>query len=208
MVPWLVVARHVILFREVFVSGLREFLGDTAGTAQGHNLAKWKTTAQMVAIAVLFAKGRVRALFRHSLGHGMGRSTAFRLGLLTTSASIESWNGWPVGLVLLWVAAVLTLIRARTTSAKPCLTCGATVMDVCILHGSANASACREERSTQRGDCGGLGRRTASAREDRYAALCRSSALAGGVDQELADFDAPCRRARSGVFPANDGRLT
>ncbi|MGR3406439.1 CDP-alcohol phosphatidyltransferase family protein, partial [Roseovarius indicus] len=32
MSPWLVLPATVILFREVFVSGLREFLGDTAGT--------------------------------------------------------------------------------------------------------------------------------------------------------------------------------
>ncbi|MCL4138209.1 UNVERIFIED_CONTAM: hypothetical protein GTU68_026874 [Idotea baltica] len=51
MSPWLVLPATVILFREVFVSGLREYLGDTAGTLKVTNLAKWKTTAQMVAIA-------------------------------------------------------------------------------------------------------------------------------------------------------------
>ena len=57
MSPWLVLPATVILFREVFVSGLREFLGDVAGTLKVTKLAKWKTTAQMVAIAVLFAQG-------------------------------------------------------------------------------------------------------------------------------------------------------
>jgi CDP-diacylglycerol--glycerol-3-phosphate 3-phosphatidyltransferase len=57
MSPWLVLPATVILFREVFVSGLREFLGDTAGTLKVTQLAKWKTTAQMIAIAVLFAQG-------------------------------------------------------------------------------------------------------------------------------------------------------
>ena len=56
-IPWLVLPATVILFREVFVSGLREFLGDTAGTLKVTKLAKWKTTAQMVAIAVLFSRG-------------------------------------------------------------------------------------------------------------------------------------------------------
>ena len=55
MSPWLVLPATVILFREVFVSGLREFLGDTAGTLKVTQLAKWKTTAQMVAIAVLLS---------------------------------------------------------------------------------------------------------------------------------------------------------
>ena len=62
--PWLVLPATVILFREVFVSGLREFMGDVAGTLKVTNLAKWKTTCQMIAIAVLFAQG----VFEHYLG--------------------------------------------------------------------------------------------------------------------------------------------
>src|SRR6056297_3463535 len=50
MSPWLVLPATMILFREVFVSGLREFLGDTAGTLKVTPLAKWKTTLQMIAI--------------------------------------------------------------------------------------------------------------------------------------------------------------
>jgi len=38
--PWLVLPATFILFREVFVSGLREFLGDTAGTLKVTKLAK------------------------------------------------------------------------------------------------------------------------------------------------------------------------
>ncbi|SFJ82544.1 CDP-diacylglycerol--glycerol-3-phosphate 3-phosphatidyltransferase [Celeribacter neptunius] len=55
----IVVPAALILLRETFVSGLREFLGDTAGTLKVTKLAKWKTTAQMVAIATLFAYGAV-----------------------------------------------------------------------------------------------------------------------------------------------------
>lgn len=51
--PWLTVPAVIILFREVFVSGLREFLGAQAGLLQVTRLAKWKTTAQMVAIPLL-----------------------------------------------------------------------------------------------------------------------------------------------------------
>ncbi|MEY8840886.1 CDP-diacylglycerol--glycerol-3-phosphate 3-phosphatidyltransferase [Cribrihabitans sp. XS_ASV171] len=86
--PWLVLPATVILFREVFVSGLREFLGDVAGTLKVTKLAKWKTTAQMVAIAVLFAQG----IFEH-YGNRAG----------------AEWTG-NVGLVLIWIAAALTLI--------------------------------------------------------------------------------------------------
>ena len=54
MNPWLILPATVILFREVFVSGLREFLGANAKLLKVTRLAKWKTTAQMVAISVLF----------------------------------------------------------------------------------------------------------------------------------------------------------
>ncbi|MDA7425093.1 CDP-diacylglycerol--glycerol-3-phosphate 3-phosphatidyltransferase [Thalassococcus lentus] len=116
MSPWLVLPATFILFREVFVSGLREFLGDTAGTLKVTNLAKWKTTLQMIAIAVLFAQG----VFEHYLGmsvYGMdqalfqdilsGREEDV-LGLRWKHAGMI-WTG-NVGLILLWVAAALTLI--------------------------------------------------------------------------------------------------
>ncbi|MDG1801639.1 MAG: CDP-diacylglycerol--glycerol-3-phosphate 3-phosphatidyltransferase, partial [Paracoccaceae bacterium] len=45
MTPWILLPATVIIFREIFVSGLREFLGDTAGTLKVTTLAKWKTTA-------------------------------------------------------------------------------------------------------------------------------------------------------------------
>ena len=80
-VAWLGLPAAAILFREVFVSGLREFLGDTAGLLKVTKLAKWKTTVQMVAIAILLAAGA--------------------LGL-----SALVWLGG----ALLWLAAALTLI--------------------------------------------------------------------------------------------------
>ncbi|MEM9787350.1 MAG: CDP-alcohol phosphatidyltransferase family protein, partial [Pseudomonadota bacterium] len=39
MNPWILLPATVIIFREVFVSGLREFLGDTAGTLKVTKLA-------------------------------------------------------------------------------------------------------------------------------------------------------------------------
>ncbi len=95
MSPWLVLPATLILFREVFVSGLREYLGDVAGTLKVTNLAKWKTTVQMVAIAVLFSQG----VFEHYQ--------------ITTPhdwiATGMVWSG-RIGLALLWLAAALTAI--------------------------------------------------------------------------------------------------
>ncbi|WP_425039274.1 CDP-diacylglycerol--glycerol-3-phosphate 3-phosphatidyltransferase [Primorskyibacter sp. S187A] len=116
MSPWLVLPATFILFREVFVSGLREFLGDTAGTLKVTKLAKWKTTAQMVAIAVLFAQG----IFEHYLGMAVwGMDQAMfeavlageveDLGHIRFHMAGMNWSG-NLGLALLWVAAALTLV--------------------------------------------------------------------------------------------------
>jgi len=115
MNPWILLPATVIMFREVFVSGLREFLGDTAGTLAVTKLAKWKTTAQMVAIAVLFATG----IFGHMLLDrvtGMdeavvaeifaGGTDPLNLRLIDLAARVTWWGG----VLLLWVAAVLTLV--------------------------------------------------------------------------------------------------
>ncbi len=113
---WLVLPATVILFREVFVSGLREFLGDTAGTLKVTKLAKWKTTLQMFAIAVLFSQG----VFEHYFGMSImemdeGIVNAIlsgdepdRLGLGWKLLGAQ-WSG-QIGLLLLWIAAALTAI--------------------------------------------------------------------------------------------------
>ena len=116
MDAWILLPATIILFREVFVSGLREFLGDSAGTLKVTNLAKYKTTVQMIAIAVLFAKG----VFEHYyLNLMQGMDAEIYEGVM--SGTIEDVNGvltywkvmngtWSVGVVLLWVAAVLTAV--------------------------------------------------------------------------------------------------
>ncbi|MHA6263327.1 CDP-diacylglycerol--glycerol-3-phosphate 3-phosphatidyltransferase [Arenibacterium sp. CAU 1754] len=116
MSPWLVLPATFILFREVFVSGLREYLGDTAGTLKVTKLAKFKTSAQMIAIAVLFAQG----IFEHYLGMsaiGMNEQIVADIfagkvedlqGLRWKHTGMD-WSG-RLGLWLLWLAAALTLI--------------------------------------------------------------------------------------------------
>ena len=114
--PWLVLPATVILFREVFVSGLREFLGDVAGTLKVTKIAKWKTTMQMVAISCLFAQG----VFEHYLGMStFGMDDAMVMDILEGREEDVLGLWWKLegmiwagraGLVLLWVAAALTLI--------------------------------------------------------------------------------------------------
>ncbi len=82
-----VIAAIVILLREIIVSGLREFLAGLSVSVPVSQLAKWKTAFQMVALGALILAGAVH--------HG-------------------AWAGFEwvkmVGLVSLWMAAVLTLI--------------------------------------------------------------------------------------------------
>ncbi|MEM6942034.1 MAG: CDP-diacylglycerol--glycerol-3-phosphate 3-phosphatidyltransferase [Pseudomonadota bacterium] len=114
--PWLVLPATVILFREVFVSGLREFLGDVAGTLRVTKLAKWKTTCQMIAIAVLFSQG----VFEHYLGMSVFGMDDEMIAAILTGVEEDvlglqwkftgmEWSG-RLGLVLLWIAAGLTAI--------------------------------------------------------------------------------------------------
>lgn len=114
--PWILLPATLIIFREVFVSGLREFLGANATLLKVTKLAKWKTTAQMVAIAVLFSTGA----FEHYFGmqtYGMDRSIVADIlnGRIDDEFGlIWKYNGmiwsWWIGVVLLWLASLLTLL--------------------------------------------------------------------------------------------------
>jgi cardiolipin synthase len=79
---WSLWAALVILSREILVSGLREFLAELRVSVPVTRLAKWKTTAQMVAVGFLLAGPAGDAVMP---------------GVTT------------MGIALLWISAVLTL---------------------------------------------------------------------------------------------------
>ena len=79
---WSLWAAIVILCREILVSGLREYLAQLQVTVQVTQLAKWKTTLQLVAIGFLLAGDAGDAI----------------VPVVT-----------PIGLSLLWLSALLTL---------------------------------------------------------------------------------------------------
>ena len=79
---WSLWAAIIILCREILVSGLREYLAALKVSVPVTQLAKWKTTIQMVSIAFLLAGPAGDEIFP-----------------FTTE----------IGLVLLWIAAVVTL---------------------------------------------------------------------------------------------------
>ena len=88
----------IIIMREILVAGLREFLGDIK--LHVTRLAKWKTTVQMVAVALLFLRLPI------SLIDSPGSAGVF--GRAPLSATTE-WLLYG-GVLLLWIAAVLTAI--------------------------------------------------------------------------------------------------
>ena len=75
-------AAIVILCREILVSGLREYLAELKVSVPVSKVAKWKTTLQLVALGFLIA----------------GRAA----DLIVPGVTLA-------GLILLWVAAILTL---------------------------------------------------------------------------------------------------
>lgn len=116
MNPWLILPATVILFREVFVGGLREYLGSKAGLLKVTKLAKWKTTAQMLAIAVLF----LGTGLEHSEGIARQGKTIEEYATLVAQGLADpirscgmrgcsSYATW-AGLALIWFAAALTAI--------------------------------------------------------------------------------------------------
>ena len=79
---WSLWAAIIILCREILVSGLREYLAELKVSVPVTWLAKWKTTVQMLAIGFLLAGSAGDKIFPY-----------------TTDT----------GLVLLWIAALITL---------------------------------------------------------------------------------------------------
>ena len=114
MNPWLILPATVILFREVFVSGLREYLGSRAGLLKVTKLAKWKTTAQMVAIAVLFLGTGLEHL-EGIARQGMTPEAYADLVVQGLADPVRSCGtrgcssyATMLGLALIWIAALLT----------------------------------------------------------------------------------------------------
>ena len=79
---WSLWAAMIILCREILVSGMREFLAELRVGLPVSNVAKWKTTAQLLALGFLIA--------------GPAGETVL-------PGTIK------IGLALLWIAALLTL---------------------------------------------------------------------------------------------------
>jgi CDP-diacylglycerol--glycerol-3-phosphate 3-phosphatidyltransferase len=124
MNPWLILPATVILFREVFVSGLREYLGGKTVQLKVTKLAKWKTTAQMFAIAALFLGTGLEYLN----GVAMQGMTPTEYAEAVTAGLADPIRACGnrdcasyanlVGIWLLWLAALLTAVTGWEYFAK------------------------------------------------------------------------------------------
>ena len=79
---WELIPAIAILLREIFVSGLREYLGGKAVSVPVTFLAKWKTTAQLVALFFVFVDGLLPSF------------TLISAGLLWIAGILTVWTGW------------------------------------------------------------------------------------------------------------------
>ena len=77
-----ILAALVILLREIIVSGLREFLAPLNVSMPVSRLAKWKTTTQLVALAVVLLERIVP---------GLGLASDI---LLWLAGILTVWTGW------------------------------------------------------------------------------------------------------------------
>jgi len=83
---WSIWAALIIMCREILVSGLREFLAELNVKVLVSKLAKMKTAMQMVALAVLLAGPALDAV--------VPGSTEFGLLLLWVAALLTLWTGY------------------------------------------------------------------------------------------------------------------
>ena len=81
-----VIAAIIILTREILISGLREFMAKREVSMPVTNLAKFKTFIQMFAIALLLTGETGNKII-----------------------NFQDYNAQTIGIILLWLAAILTL---------------------------------------------------------------------------------------------------
>src|SRR5258706_1701251 len=91
---WSLWAAIVILCREILVSGLREYLAELRVSVPVTQLAKWKTTVQLVAIGFLLAGEAGAEEVSKMLGRGTTAITQVGIGLVVGSAPVSLYTGW------------------------------------------------------------------------------------------------------------------
>lgn len=83
---WWMLPAAAIMFREVLIAGLREFLGPQNIVIHVSKLAKWKTTAQMISMGFLVVGDYGNTVLPETILIGQG--------LLTVAAILTVITGW------------------------------------------------------------------------------------------------------------------
>jgi len=105
--PLIMIPTLVIIFREILVSGLREFLGNQSNLLSVTRLAKWKTSSQIIAICCLF----IALLLNFYQKLPDEKSTEYQLSLIINDPSGGFAAIFLVGSIfLLWIASILTFL--------------------------------------------------------------------------------------------------
>ena len=105
-----------IVFREVFVAGIREFLGQASAGLQVTRIAKYKTAFQLLSLGLLLGYGVAEHYFVERV-HGMSEEIVMQLLAENDKEAfgVRFWfwlmqgAAWS-GLITLWAAAVLTVV--------------------------------------------------------------------------------------------------
>ena len=94
-----IAAVGIILCREIYIAGLREFLALRSITLPVSKGGKWKTALQLAALTLLLL------------------SIAYATPFLLINGTYLL-NAWNLGVILLWVSAVLSLLSAADYTGK------------------------------------------------------------------------------------------
>lgn len=84
---WDLIPATIILLREIFVSGLREFMGTEKITVHVSKLAKYKTAAQLLALALVIAEPLVLGM------REVAMIVLWIAAVLTAITGLQYWQG-------------------------------------------------------------------------------------------------------------------
>ena len=103
IVTWHVFAVIIILFREILIAGVREYLATVNFSLPVSNISKWKTALQMTAMISLLVCQEISNNLQILISL-LSQIISLDIAILILSNMIH------IGIITLWVSAILTII--------------------------------------------------------------------------------------------------
>ena len=104
---YILIPTFVIIFREILVSGLREFLGKKSDLLSVTRLAKWETFSQIIAICSLY----ILLLLNFYQLSPDDKFAGYQLNIILKDSSTNYVNIFMiVSIFLLWLSTIITFI--------------------------------------------------------------------------------------------------